>query len=86
MGSKKQFQGSEPKRQNFLSYSPTGMLQREVEDGFQLALVFHRCVVLTPSGIETEAMGTLKQKQGGNKKEILQETFQSHLNTGESVR
>lgn len=52
MGSKKQFQGSELKRQNFLSYSPTGMLQGEVEDGFQLALVFHRCVVLTPSGID----------------------------------
>lgn len=62
------------------------MLQGEAEDGFQLTLVFHRCVVPAPSGIGTEAMGSLMQKQGGNKKEILQETFQSHLNTGESVR
>lgn len=39
------------------------MLQGEAEDGFQLALVFHRCAVFTPSGTGTEAMGTLKHKQ-----------------------
>lgn len=62
------------------------MLQGEAENGVQVVLVFHRCVVFIPSEIGTEAMGTLTQRQGGNKKEILQETFQSHLNTGETVR
>lgn len=57
------------------------MMQGEAEDGFQFVLVFHRYVVFTPSRIGTEAMGTLKQRQGGNI-EILQETFLSHLNTG----